>query len=290
MKVSGFTIVRNAVKFDYPEIESITSVLPLVDEMIVAVGNSSDTTLDLMLAISSPKIKIIQSTWNDSLRQGGHLLAQETNKALQHIAADTDWCFYIQADEVIHQNHHHAIRQSMLQHLHNSKVDGLLFNYLHFYGSYKYIADAYNWYRKEIRIIRKTDNIFSYKDAQGFRKRPNQKLRVKQVDATVFHYGWVKHPLAQQQKQLSFHRLWHPDDWLQKNIPQTESFNYSAVDSLRVFNGTHPQVMQARIQNQNWLFSFDTSKKNLKLSYRLRQCFENLTGYNLGEYKNYKLL
>lgn len=290
MKVSGFTIVRNAVMFDYPVLESITSILPIVDEMIVALGQSSDSTLALLQSICSPKIKIVHTLWDDSLRQGGRVLAQETDKALQHIAPDTDWCFYLQADEVIHQQHHAAILQSMQQHLSDTGVDGLLFNYLHFYGSYQYVADAYNWYRKEVRIIRNSGNIFSYKDAQGFRKTPKQKLRVKQVDATVYHYGWVKHPQAQQLKQRSFHRLWHPDEWLLKNIASTDTFNYSAIDSLRLFKGTHPQVMQTRIQQQNWPFSFNTAQSKLKLSYRLRQYIENLTGYNIGEYKNYQLV
>jgi hypothetical protein len=35
MKVGGFTFVRNVVKYDYPVVESIRSILPVVDEFIV---------------------------------------------------------------------------------------------------------------------------------------------------------------------------------------------------------------------------------------------------------------
>lgn len=58
MKVSGFTIIRNGQKFDYPFIESIQSMLNLCDEVIVAVGNSEDQTLELVKAIDSPKSKL----------------------------------------------------------------------------------------------------------------------------------------------------------------------------------------------------------------------------------------
>ena len=60
-------MVRNAVKFDYPIVESIKSILPIVDEYMVAVGNSDDGTLELIRSINSPKIKIIETIWDDSL-------------------------------------------------------------------------------------------------------------------------------------------------------------------------------------------------------------------------------
>src|SRR6266478_5060005 len=134
MKVSGFTIVRNAIKFDYPIVEAINSVLPICDEFIVAVGNSDDDTLNLIRSIHSPKIKIIATTWDDTLRQGGKVLAIETNKAFAAISPDADWCFYIQADEVVHEKYLPAIKDAMLKWKDDGKVEGLLFNYKHFYG------------------------------------------------------------------------------------------------------------------------------------------------------------
>ena len=128
MKVSGFTIVKNAVKFDYPVVEAITSVLPLCDEFIVNVGVCDDGTLELIQAIDSPKIKIIQSDWDDTLREGGKLLAVETNRAFDAVSADSHWAFYIQADEVLHEKYIDIIRAAMELHKHNLHVDGLLFN------------------------------------------------------------------------------------------------------------------------------------------------------------------
>ena len=289
MKVAGFSFVRNAIKYDYPIVEAISSVLPVCDEFVVAVGNSEDQTYDLIKSINSPKIKIIETVWDDNLREGGKVLAIETDKALKAISSDCDWAFYIQGDEVVHEKYHDEIRRTMLRWKDNKEVNGLLFNYLHFYGSYDYIADAPNWYRKEIRIIRPNSGIYSYKDAQGFRKMNDKVLYVKQINAFIYHYGWVKKPEIMQQKQENFNKLWHDDDWVEKNVPKRNEFDYSAINSLSAFNESHPIVMKNRIEQSNWKFDFDLSYKKYSLKDKIKLFFENLTGYRIGEYKNYKI-
>jgi hypothetical protein len=290
MKVAGFTIIRNALKYDYPVVEAITSLLPICDEFVVAVGNSEDETLQLIKNINSPKIKIIETVWDDSLRQGGQVLAIETNKAFDAISSDIDWCFYIQSDECVHEKYLDTIKQAMLKHKDDKHVDGLLFNYTHFYGSYNYVGNSRRWYRKEIRIIKNDKSIRSYKDAQGFRKMDNSKLNVKQIDAEIYHYGWVKSPKAQQAKQENFHKMWHDDEWMKKNIAQVEEFDYSQIDSLEEFKGTHPHVFQNRVNVANWHFKFDKSQIKLSLKDRLLLTIEKTTGWKVGEYKNYKLI
>lgn len=287
MFVSGFTIVRNAVKFDYPVVEAIQSILPLCDEFVVAVGKSEDETLQLIRSIGNPKIRIIETVWDDSLREGGRVLADETNKAFDALSEKADWCFYIQGDEIIHEQYHETIRRSMLEWKDDARVDGLLFHYKHFYGSFDFVADSRKWYRNEIRIVRRNPEIRSYKDAQGFRKKDGSKLHVKPTNAYVYHYGWVKPPEAQQAKQQHFHKMWHDDQWMKKNIPDVGQFDYSKIDSLSKFTGTHPLVMQERIRRQNWQFSFDPSKKKWGLKMRLLMWFEHTTGIRIGEYKNY---
>ncbi len=290
MKVAGFTIIRNALKYDYPVVEAITSILPICDEFIVAVGNSEDETLQLIKNINSPKIKIIETVWDDNLRQGGQVLAIETNKAFDAISSDIDWCFYIQSDECVHEKYLDSIKQAMLKHKDDKRVDGLLFNYTHFYGSYNYVGNSRRWYRKEIRIIKNDRSIRSYKDAQGFRKMDNSKLTVKQIDAEIYHYGWVKSPKAQQAKQENFHKMWHDDEWMKKNIAQVEEFDYSQIDSLEEFKGTHPLVFQNRVNATNWHFKFDRSQIKLSLKDRFLLVIEKTTGWKVGEYKNYNLI
>lgn len=290
MKVTGFSFIRNAIKYDYPIVESIRSILPICDDFVIAVGNSEDETLKLIRDIAPGKIRIIETTWDDSLRTGGQVLAEETNKAFRAIGNDTDWCFYIQGDEVVHEQYHNSIYEGMKKWKDKKEVDGLLFKYLHFYGSYDYIGTSSTWYPNEIRIIRNDKKIYSYRDAQGFRKGDNEKLNVKPLDAYVYHYGWVKDPRAMQRKQEQFNKLWHEDNWVEKNVLKTDKFDYAKnIDALKLFNGTHPLVMQERIRNKNWKFDYDISFNNLSVKEKLKIFAEKNLGLNFS-YKNYKLI
>jgi hypothetical protein len=286
MKVTGFTFIRNAIKYDYPVVEAIRSILPLCDDFVVAVGNSEDSTMELIANIDPKKIRIIETRWDDSLREGGRVLALETDKAYKAIGSDTDWAFYIQGDEVVHEKYLVEIKNTMLKWKDHPEVDGLLFHYKHFYGSYDYVGLSTKWYPNEVRVIRKSKDIYSYRDAQGFRKGDNKKLRVKQVDAFIYHYGWVKEPAAMQRKQESFHKLWHPDNWLEKNVVKANEFDYSGIDALELFQETHPYVMTDRIESKNWKFDFDLSFSNLKLKDRFKLFLQRYTGIEIG-YKNY---
>lgn len=289
MKVSGFSFIRNAVKFDYPIVEAITSILPLCDEFIVAVGNSEDDTAGLIRSIGSPKIKILDTVWDDSLRVGGRVLAEETNKAFREISPDSDWAFYIQGDEIIHEKYLPEIKSAMERWKDDRRVEGLLFNYEHFYGSYDYVGDSRKWYKREIRIVRNLPGISSFRDAQGFRLE-GRMLNVKPVDAYVYHYGWVKPPSAQSAKQKEFHKFWHDDKWVERNIPMVDEFDYSDIDSLKLFSGTHPGVMTERIMHKNWSFTFDPTRKNFSLKSRVLHKIEHWLGWRIGEYRNYRLI
>ena len=287
MKVTGFTFIRNALIYDYPVVESICSILPICDDFVVAVGKSDDATLESISGIDPAKIRIIETIWDDSLRKGGQVLALETDKAYQNIADDSDWAFYIQGDEVVHEKYLETIRSSMLKWKDDAEVEGLLFKYLHFYGSYDYVGLSASWYPYEIRVIRKSPLIHSYRDAQGFRKMEKQKLRVKAIDAYMYHYGWVKDPAAMQRKQESFNKFWHPDEWLEKHVAKAEEFDYSGIDALKLFNGTHPAVMLDRISRKNWQFDFDIAFNRMSFKNRMKMMLSEQFGIELG-YKNYK--
>lgn len=287
MKISGFTIIKNAIINDYPVVESIKSILPVVDEMIVAIGNSDDETEKLILAIDSPKIKIVQSTWDPSISTGGSILAVETNKALKHIDPESTWAFYIQADEVIHEKYHEVIRQAALKYKDDKRVDGLLFNYLHFYGTYDYVGDSRRWYHKEVRIIRNDPTITAFRDAQGFR-RNGQKINVKQIEAWVYHYGWVKSPKQMNDKQRSALNYWQERKDLAERLEASEIFDYDDYDSLSKFTGTHPAVMKERVAGMNWNLELDLTRKKFSLSDRILYWFEKQTGIRPFDFKNYR--
>ena len=289
MKIAGFTIIRNAIKYDYPVVEAINSILILCDEFYVGVGKSDDDTRNLISSINSEKIKIIDTVWDDNLRQGGAVLAIETNKVFDAIPNDFDWCFYIQSDECVHENDLNKIKENMSLYKDDQSIDGLLFEYKHFYGHYNYIGIGSVWYKNEIRIIKNNKKIRSYKDAQGFRMINDNKLRVKKTGAFIYHYGWVKPPIAQQAKQKSFHKMWHNDKWIKNNIPDKKDFDYGNADLLEMYNGTHPAVFETRIKNAQWDFIYDKRKVKINIKYKIIFLIEKLSGWRIGENKNYKL-
>ncbi|MEQ1877129.1 MAG: glycosyltransferase, partial [Bdellovibrionia bacterium] len=165
--MSGFTIIRNAVAMGYPIVQSIRSLLPLVDEFVIGVGQSDDQTKELIHSIGDPKIKIFDSHWDTSKTTGGLILSEKTNEALERCS--NDWCFYLQADEVVHEGDLPLIRKALADHENDPSVQGLLFHYVHFYGSYSVIATARNWYRNEVRVVKKSSGARSVGDAQSFR-------------------------------------------------------------------------------------------------------------------------
>jgi len=169
----------------------------------------------------------------------------------------------------------------MEKYLHDDEVDALLFDYLHFYGNYSMVGDSRRWYRNEIRIIKNHRNIISWKDAQGFRTADAKKLKVAHCGACIYHYGWVKHPKFQQQKQAQFHRLWHDDKYMAAKVLTSESFDYSSIDSLKHFDGTHPEVMMSRIEAMDWKFEIDPTKKNFGLKAKVLYFIEKMFGWRV---------
>ncbi len=258
MKISGFTIIRNGVLYAYPFKEAILSVLPLCDEFIVNVGKSDDATLDEIKALNEPKIKIIETEWDMSLRKGGKVLSVETNKALKECSGD--WCFYIQSDEVLHEKYIPEIKYNLEKYLNNDNVDGLRFNYKHFYGSYDYYQDNYRkWYIREVRIIKNKENIVSWGDAMDFRYPDGSKLKMKDINAEIFHYGWVKPPHKLLEKRAAFERLYHNDDKVNEIMNNVTTFD--DLGNLKKYTGTHPSVMKKLISENNWKFDAKLDKQ-----------------------------
>lgn len=289
MKISGFTIIKNAVLNDYPIVEAIQSILPVVDEMVVLIGDCTDNTEGLIKSINSDKIKIHHSVWNPNLRKGGVVLADETNKAFQLIDPESTWAFYIQGDEVVHENYYNNILAACKKYENDTRVEGLLFKYVHFYGTYDYVGDSRKWYNKEVRIIRNDKKISSYKDAQGFRVG-NEKLKVKEVDAYVYHYGWVKSPEQMMKKQKNVGTFWYNDEELKGYLEQPDYFNFENYDSLALFKETHPSVMKNRIEKKNWKVNLNLSQKKFSFKDGLLYKFEKITGIRLFDFKNYKII
>lgn len=289
MKIAGFTIIKNAVINDFPIVEAIQSILPVVDEMIVLIGDSTDDTIGLIESINDPKIKIHHSVWDKQLRKGGSVLAVETNKAFQLIDESFTWAFYIQGDEVIHEKYHANIRAACEKYAEDQEVQGLLFRYKHFFGTYDYVGDSRKWYAHETRIIRNDKNISAYKDAQGFRVGTT-KLNVAAIDASVYHYGWVKSPEQMRKKQKESSVFWNDDQQMQKIIQSPDYYDFGEFDSLERFTETHPKVMLERIKAKNWEINLDISKKKFSFKNRILYYFEKWTGIRPFDFRNHNII
>jgi hypothetical protein len=309
MKISGFTFLRNANKLYYPISESICSILDIVDEFVIALGkgDSEDNSMAILQKINSPKIKIIETEWDLEKYPNGTEYAHQTDLAKN--ACSGDWLFYLQGDEVIHEDDLAEITTACKKHLHNPQVEGFVFNYLHFWGDYDHYFCDHCWYKKEIRLIRNLKDIHSWKDAQSFRFIPDfqyndytrkintRKLNCVALNARVFHYGWVRPPSLMKNK----------NDVVMENYKKTfwkdhsDTFDYGRMDYCKKFNNNHPKIMKERILKLDWKNKLrfngpaviNRSKmKHERPKYRILIWIEEniLGGYVIGGFKNYKLL
>lgn len=309
MKISGFSFVRNGEKLYYPTVEAIKSILPICHEFVIAVGqgDADDHTRELVAAIDDPKLRIIDTVWEEQYCHRGMINSYQTDIAMQ--ACTGDWLFYVQADEVVHEQYLPIIQARCAELLQDTEIEGLLFNYKHFWGDYDHYHGAHGWYPWEIRIVRNLPQIHSYQSAQSFRwfehyDNPRQetgtrKLRVAQVNAFIYHYGWVRPPHLMQNKCRALDSVHWGRSKAEKHYASVpDYYDYGPLDRLKTFKGTHPQVMQKRIARFDWADKLQyhgkanpgrKPHKHEKLGIRLLSMLERLTG-PIGTFKNYQLL
>ncbi|MEK6579632.1 MAG: glycosyltransferase family 2 protein [Bdellovibrionota bacterium] len=301
MKVSGFTLIRNGISFDYPWKESILSLLLLVDELVVNVGVGTDETLTeikkFAKELGQGKIKIFENDWQldrPEKKRGGLILSEQTNLALDR--CQNDWCVYLQADEILHEDDISILRRNLLKYQNHPEVEGLLFDYVHFYGSYDVIQVSRSAYRREVRAVKKSSGAKSVGDAQSFRKKDGTKLSVVRSEARVFHYGWVRTPEAMREKTFFMDQLYHGEPILSlesKRTPHTgDNYKYKKFWGLRTFLGTHPNVMKDRIDKKGWHWNLSESPWVFSLKDLKKiplDLIEAVTGHRLFEYCCYKL-
>jgi glycosyltransferase involved in cell wall biosynthesis len=283
--ISGCVFVRNGVQNGYPFLESIRSLLPLVDECVVVAGDSTDQTTELLEteARREPKIRIIRSVW-DLRPRDGLVLSEQTNLALKESRAKSpsDWCFLLQSDEILHEQDYPEIRDALI--VTPPACEGIAFKYNHFYGSPKIIQHTCTSYRREVRIVR--PGMVSVGDGQSFRRPDGKKLRARTIDAYIYHYGWARPQDIMIQKTQAFDALYKPIE------PQesVEPARYKNLLGLYPFSGTHPGVMQ------NWLdqnrSDFDPGR--LRKAWKLKDIrkivvdyIEFWTGFRIGERRSY---
>jgi hypothetical protein len=296
VKISGFSFARNAETLGYPVVESIQSILPICDEFVIAVGkgDAGDRTREMIERIGSPKIQIIDTQWTDRETLKGAIYSQQTNIALSQCTGD--WCFYIQADEVLHEQFLPKVQARCEQLLDNTQVEGLLFAYRHFWGDYNHYQESHSWYPFEIRIVRNRIGVASIGDAQSFR-RSNEKLQVALAQATMFHYGYVRHPGLMQHRNKEIETTYQGSEKVAVMFEHApDFFDFGPLENLPEFTGSHPAVLERRIAAMNWAHLLRNSGPKLRpgpsLKHRILTKIEKtfLGGKQIGGYKNYVLV
>lgn len=284
--ISGFTFIRNGVELGFPFEASIRSLLPLVDEFVIAVGAGRDDTRERLLAIGDPRIRLVDTVWNERMAERGFVYAQQ--KMMAQYACTGDWAFYLEGDELLHENELATIRQSVDRHHANPQVEALVFDYLHFYGAPDWLAVSPAWYRRECRLIRNT--IRSYAPDGQFwvvmdRHKRGRDPQAALANAHIYHYGHVRRQDYMQQKMNQVSRYWAGA------APQVD---YRRIDpqSLRRFEGTHPALVQPWLASEaETQFEPDPHHQPTRRErkHRVSMALERLFGWDLS-HKHYKLV
>ena len=309
MKISGFTFIKNAVIYDFPIVESVRSVLPLVDEFIIVAGDSSDDTDTLLKTFDDePKVYVIRTVWDtNTYSHGGNIYAQQTDIGLK--ACSGDWCIYIQSDEILHHDAVPVIKNACSTFLNDQRVEGFLLKYVHLYGDYKHYIDSLHFaYPREIRIVRNKPDIHSWRDAQSFRIIPDfdgldydrtagtRKLRCVLLDALIFHYGWSRDPRCMIGKANNHNSLYSKD---YKPVQGIDYYDYGNLSMMPLYKGTFPEAAAERMAAYDWgdYVRYDGARPNIGkrygLKYRIVDFIEKYllrNGRRIGGFKNYTLV
>jgi len=280
-RVSAFSIVKNAERYDYPVQVALRSVLPLCDELLVNVGRSDDRTLELVRELDDPRIRVFERAWSEE----DIALSRETNWILERCTHE--WGLYIQADEVLHEDDYPAIRRALARAAADPRVEGLAFDYLHFYGSPRWVLRGRRAFRREIRLVRRSSGIRSVAGAQGFRidgRRP----WVLASGGRVFHYGYAKsHRALTEKRRLSARYEGRPD-------ARVGPWEFRRPSDLRPFSGTHPGVAREWVKGRAWPFDPDSARPEpltpRELKRRISDGIERFTGRRPFEHRNYRML
>lgn len=285
MKVSAFTFIKNGLILGYPFLQSIKSILPIVDEFVINVGESEDSTLELIKSLNNRKIRIIESKWNDEMRDRGYVYGQQ--KMIAQFNCTGDWSFYIEGDELYHENDLDTIKKSMSRYLDDPNVEALAFDFKHFYGNANSILNSPGWYRSEVRIIKNSIRSYAPDGLFWLILDSNKKGRypkAKKVGVDCYHYGWIRSENQMNLKSIKVQKYWNSEP---------ERIDYSQMDQsiIQEFKGTHPKIIKDWLPKDQGLYLADPNYKltQKQKKHRLMIRFEKFFGIDLSK-KHFKLI
>jgi len=285
MKVSAFTFIKNGQILGYPFLQSVKSILSIVDEFVINVGESEDDTLNMIKSIKDKKIRIIESKWNDEMQNRGYVYGQQ--KMIAQFNCTGGWAFYIEGDEVYHEEDLEKIKKSMELYLNDSNVEALVFDFKHFYGNGNSVLNSPGWYRSEARIIKNSLRSYAPDGLFWLMLESNKKgryPRAKHTGVTCYHYGWARSEDHMNLKSSKVQKYWGGEPAL---------IDYSQMDQeiIQEFHGTHPKIIKDWLPKEDQVYIASTSYKLTfkQKKHRLMIKLENYFGLELSK-KHYKLV
>ena len=285
MKVSAFTFIKNGQMLGYPFIQSIKSILSIVDEFVINVGDSEDNTLELIESLNNPKIRIICSTWNDQMRDRGYVYGQQ--KMIAQFNCTGDWAFYIEGDEVYHEDDLKKITKSMSKYLNEPNVEALVFDFKHFYGNANSTLNSPGWYRSEARIIKNSIRSYAPDGLFWLILADNKKGRypkAKKIDVVCYHYGWVRSEKEMNLKSSKVQKYWNGEPI---------GIDYSQIDQkiIEEFIGSHPKIIEEWLTKDSGVYLADPNYKltHKQKKHRIMIRLEKLLGIDMSK-KHFKLI
>ena len=219
------------------------------------------------------------------MKDRGYVYGQQ--KMIAQFNCTGDWAFYIEGDEVYHEDDLEKIQSSMRMHLNDANVEALVFDFNHFYGNANSVLNSPGWYRSEARIIKNSVRSYAPDGLFWLVLDSNKKGRypkAKHTGVNCYHYGWVRSEVEMNLKSSKVQKYWGS-----KHV----KIDYAQMDQsiIKKFEGSHPKIILDWIPKDAGLYQTDSSYKatQKQKKHQLMIKLEKLFGLEMSK-KHYKLV
>lgn len=233
--LTGLTLIKDGDRLGYPWQLCIKNMAKVCDTIEVAVGNSSDDTVEQALRLTqeirSPEIMLHLREWNMQNTGDGSELAKQANEALAH--ATGEWILYLQADEFIHEEDHQKLRDLIEAQPEN--VDQIELYRTYFWGDLQTRAPQF-----EIYLGRVFRNGRYSVGGDGMHIVPNRNSgSIVRSEIPIYHYSRIGDESIVTTRIRNLDQLFLDTE----TINQFENFTYAELseEELVSYTGTHPE-------------------------------------------------
>lgn len=200
--ISVVFVIKNGVKQGYCFWESLLSCLPFADHIFISDGFSDDGTYDYLIKFKNKyedlvPITLTQDKWEDTSFHGEEI-ANVSNKIISGVTGD--WIYYLQADEVIHEDSVEHIKHIATL----DRFNSVSFPFYHFIRGWEPSEEGYT---ESIRMIRNGRNSYLMGDAWNFEGEINPICPAGHSPQPIFHFAWV-FPKQNDVKQIEHGKLY----------------------------------------------------------------------------------